>query len=314
MNDSRRITEGALMAGLYLLLLLVHIFLPFIGAFVLIALPVPFIVYTYKHGWKPGAIVFIASIILSSLMATIYSIPVTILMGLGGMFTGWAMHQKRNAYETWAAGSIGFIIGLVIVFASSQLLFNVSWTETVQTTIDQALRNAETMLNNFGGGASEEQLALLEEQVSSWPDLIPSMLAFVGIGLAFIGQWLSYKMINRLEQTKLSFPAFRDFRLPLSLLWYYFFALILDLVITDTDSIWNLAAINLFTLTGSLILLQGFAFIFYYAHIKGKSKALPITAVVLSFLFPMILLYLVRILGIIDIGFSLRERLNGNKK
>ncbi|ELK46868.1 DUF2232 domain-containing protein [Halobacillus sp. BAB-2008] len=55
MNKSRRLTEGALMAGIYLILLLLSLYMPIIGPFMIFVLPVPFAYYAHRHGWKPGA-------------------------------------------------------------------------------------------------------------------------------------------------------------------------------------------------------------------------------------------------------------------
>ncbi|WP_431802195.1 YybS family protein [Halobacillus andaensis] len=311
MNDTRKITEGALMTGSYLLLLLIILFTPgFIGSFFLFILPVPFIFYSYRHGWKPGLLMLAAAMVFSFIFATVFSLPVTLLSGIGGLFLGGAMFKKRSAYETLAAGSLGFIIGLVAVYLISQLFFGLNWADEIRTAIGDAFSTTEGLMNTFGGSeGAEEQLTALQEQFTALPDYLPSILAILGLVYAFISQWLSYKVINRVEGKKFHFPAFRNFNLPISVLWYYFFALIFTFIFNDSDNIWHLAAINVFTLAGAFLVLQGFAFIFYYTHVKEKSKALPILAIVGSLLFPTILLYLVRILGIIDLGFSLRERL-----
>ncbi|WP_163527899.1 YybS family protein [Halobacillus ihumii] len=315
MNDTRRITEGALMTGIYLLVLLLILFLPgIIGSILILTLPIPFVFYTYRHGWKPGGLMLVAVTIFASLFATVFSLPVTLLTGIGGIFVGASMNNKRSAYETWAMGSIGFIIGLVAIYLMSQVLFGVSWTEQIQAALDEAFTITEGMLGTVGGGEqTEEQLEGLRQQMETLPDLIPSILAILGIFYAFISQWASYKLINRVEGKKFHFPAFRNFTLPTSVLWYYFFALIFNFIFAAGDGIGYLAAINVFTLTGALLVVQGIAFIAFYSHVKQKTKALPIIAVIGCVLLPTILLYLVRILGIIDIGFSLRERLQAKK-
>ncbi|MCP3026985.1 YybS family protein [Halobacillus sp. A5] len=314
MNDTRKITEGALMTGTYLLLLLIILFTPpFLGPLFLVILPVPYVFYSYRHGWKSGLLMLAVAVIIPLLFAPVLSL-FTLISGIGGLFIGGAMFNKRNSYETLAMGSIGFIFSLVSVFVISQVLLGINWSEEIRLTFDDAFDTAQSMMNAFGGGAGpEEELTALQEQMASLPDYLPSVLAMVGIVYAFIAQWLSYKVINRVEGKKFHFPHFRHFNLPISVLWYYFFALIFTFVFAESNNIWYLAAINVFTLAGAFLVLQGFAFIFYYTHVKDKSKALPILAIVGSILFPTILLYLVRILGIIDLGFSLRDRLQTKK-
>lgn len=314
MNDTKRITEGALMTGVYLLLLLVIIFTPsIIGAILLFALPVPFIFYSYRYNWKPGVLVLIASLIFTALFATVFSLPATMFAGIGGIFLGSSLHKKRAPYETWAVGSVGFSIGLLSVYLSTQLLFGMNWSEEIRNSLTQAFNLTESMFGSFLSGENQEQLDVLRESIDMLPDLIPSALVTVGIMLAFVAQWLSYKVINRLERKNYRFPAFDQLKLPTAILWYYFIALILNYIVSAEDGVLYLAVINVFVLTGFLLVIQGFSFIFYYAKKKKWSMAIPIVIVVFSLLFPQLLLYLVRILGIIDLGFSLRERIQEKK-
>lgn len=315
MNDTKRITEGALMTGVYLLLLLVIIFIPsLIGALLLLTLPVPFVFYSYRHGWKAGGLMLAASLIFTVLFATVFSLPATILAGLGGIFLGSALHKKQSPYEAWAMGSIGFVVGLLAIYLTTQLLFGMSWTEEIRTTLNESFAMTENMMSGFmTDEQSAAQMDALREQLNRLPDLIPSILVMFGISFAFISQWLTYKVINRVERKRHYFPKFQEFKLPTSILWYYFFSMIFMYMVSEESGIYYLAVFNVFTLTGALLVLQGFSFLFYYARQKKWPKAIPVIVVVVSFLLPQILLYLVRILGIIDIGFTLRERIQEKK-
>ncbi|WP_028784456.1 YybS family protein [Thalassobacillus devorans] len=315
MMGSKQITDGALMTGVYLIMLLINVFVPFIGILVFFALPVPFIIYSYRHGFKPGAFMLLTAVLLSLLAATIYSLPITLLAGVGGLFTGLSLHKKRSPYETLATGTVGFLLGLVSVFLVTQMLFGVNWIDEINTMLDESFAMTEGMMDNVIGEneATEEQMQALQEQVNQFPDIIPSLFAIMALVLAFISQLLSYKILNRMEQKQLKFAKFRDFKLPTSILWYYFFGMIFTWINSDTESMLYLAAINIFIVTGLLIALQGFAFIFYYTHVKKLSKAIPVFTIILTMLLPTVLLYLVRILGIIDLGFSMRNRLKKDK-
>ncbi|MCA0972300.1 YybS family protein [Halobacillus litoralis] len=314
MNDTKRITEGALMTGVYLLLLLVIIFTPsIIGSILILALPVPFIFYSYRYSWKSGALMLVAALIFTLIFATVFSLPATLFAGLGGIFLGGALYQKRTAYETWAVGTVGFSIGFLSIYLSTQLFFGINWSDEIRNSLNSALNVTESMFGGLLTSENQEQLDAFRESLSMLPDLIPSALVLVGIMTAFVAQWLSYKVINRIERNGLRFPPFRELKWPTSILWYYFIALILSYVVTDENGVLYLAVVNIFVLTGFLLVLQGFSFIFYYAEQKKWSKAIPAVIVVVSLLLPQLLLYLVRILGIIDLGFSLRERIERKK-
>lgn len=314
MSRSKVLTDGALLTAIYIVLLLISVFIPAIGLVATFLLPVPFVVFASKYDWKPALIMFVASILFSSLFATVFSIPSTVLMGLGGLMLGSAIHKKLTPYETWARGTLGFIVGLLFIFLTSQLVFNVSWVDEIDSMIDESMQMSKSLMEQFGLEGQEDQLAIMEQQVSMLKDLIPVGVAFIAILLAFISQWISYKVINRLEKKNFSFPPFRDLRLPVSLVWIYFFSLIFMLFDLDPSGLFYQAVNNVLVLAGLLMTIQGFSFIFFYAHQKKKSKAIPIVIVIVTLLLPTILLYLVRILGIIDIGFRLRDRISNDKK
>ncbi|WP_164670541.1 YybS family protein [Virgibacillus doumboii] len=315
MNQSKIIKEGAMLTAIYITLLLIAAFVPVITMIATFLLPVPFVIFAAKHGLKPSVLMFLVAVGLSILFASVFSLPITVLMGIGGIMVGVSIHKKLSAYETWARGTIGFVAGLLFIVVFSQFVFQVNIMSEIDQMINQSLQTSKDLMEQFGlAGQTEEQLELIEQQLGMLTDLIPVIIAFVAILLAFISQWISYKIINRLEKKRLKFPPFRMFRLPVSLVWIYFFSLIFTFFELDTSGTLYLAVNNVLMLTGMLMTLQGFSFIFFYAHHKKMSKAVPIVCVIVTLLIPFLLLYLVRLLGIIDIGFSLRDRLSRDKK
>jgi len=314
MNYSKKITEGALLTAVYIVLLLVVIFVPFIFTFGVFILPIPFIIYASRHNWKPSLMMLLTAILLSLIFATVISLPITLLVGIGGIVIGSAIHQKLSSYETWARGTIGFIIGMVLVILILQFVADVNIYNEMDVVIEDSIAMTKSIISQLGLEQDVElQFDLIEEQMYAFKDLLPSSIALFSILFAFISQWVSYKIINRLDQKQLSFPPFKNFNFPNSLIWIYFFALIFSFVDLDPTSSLYLIVYNALTVSTVLIAIQGFSFVFFYAEHKKIHKAAPISIVIVSLLLPFIFLFLIRIIGIIDLGFSLKARLsNGN--
>lgn len=257
---------------------------------------------------------FIASLLLTALIATLAFLPMTFLAGLGGIAIGTGIRKEVSAYETWARGTLGFIIGLLFVFVFSQVFFSVNLVDELKVIITDSMEISKSIMEQFGTGGQTEQIEeMLLLQIDMLIELLPVGLALTAIVLAFLSQWISYKFINRLENKQLRFPPFRNLRFPTSILWIYFFALFISFFNLNPAGIYYTAVHNLLALTGLLMAVQGFSLIFLYTHHKKITKAVPIFIVVLTLLFPAFLLYFVRILGIIDIGFRLRDRLTSKK-
>ena len=162
---------------------------------------------------------------------------------------------------------------------------------------------------------SEEDLrGIFTEQLDIFMNLVPSFFVFIGVGAAFLVQWLSYKLINRIEKKKLHFPPFRKLRLPVSIIWLYLLVIITSLFDITPSGIFYIGLQNALLILEMLLVVQGFSFIFYFSHHKKWSRTIPVVSVVLTIVFPIFLLYFVRILGIIDIGLNLRDRLEQKDK
>jgi len=314
MNQSKQMTDGALFTGIFILLLLMARFIP---AFIVIAiflLPIPFVLYTFKYSWKPSLLMLAAAILFTLFFETSVTLPLTVLVGIAGILIGTAIHQGLSPYETWGRGAIGFIAGLLFVVLFIQLVLQINWLEEIDIMVNDSMEMSQEIMGQYGITDQTQAQELLKDQIELMQDLFPVVLALIAIVFAFLTQWVSYKLINRLENRQFRFPPFRSLRFPVVIIWVYFVALLFTFIDLDPNSVFYLAVINIFTLTGVLMTIQGLSFIFFYANYKKWSKAIPILSVVLTLLLPFLLLYFVRIIGIIDLGFGLRDRIAQRKK
>ncbi|SET24901.1 Uncharacterized conserved protein YybS, DUF2232 family [Oceanobacillus limi] len=311
MNQSKQLTDGALLTAIFIVLLLIWFFIPITSIFISFALPVPFIIFTAKYDWKPSLIMFIATLIIGTLFATYISIPVVVISAVGGIMIGAAIKRKLTAYETWARGTVGFVVGLLFSLLFTQILLDVNIVDELNNSMETSIDMSQSMMSQLGLEEEliEEQFALVKETLAMIIDLLPMLIVMAAIVQAFISQWISYKVINRMDHKKLQFPKFHHLRFPVSIIWIYFLALVLSLFQSDPDSMLFIGLQNILVLAGFLMVIQGFSFLFFYTHYKRMSKAIPIIVIILTVIFLPLLLPLMRILGIIDIGFGLRDRL-----
>lgn len=317
MNQSKKITDGALLIAIYIALLLIVVFVPFTVLIGLFILPIPFIVYTVRYGFKPSLIMFFVALVLSLIFATAVSLPTTLLSGIVGIVIGSAIHRGLTAYETWAQGTLGYIVGIVSIVLILQLLMDINLYEQFDVMLNDSINMTKTIIDQFGlsGPEVQTQMEMFEEQINTFKDLIPSSIAIISIIFAFITQWFSYKLMNRVERKQLAFPPFKRFNFPVSIIWIYFIALIIGLVDLDPTSGLYVVIVNVIALAMIFFAIQGFSFIYFYADHKKIPKAVPITILVLTFLLPNIFLFIIRIIGIIDLGFSLKKRIaNGSNQ
>ena len=131
--------------------------------------------------------------------------------------------------------------------------------------------------------------------------------------IVFITQLVSFPLLKRFGIKIEKWKSFKDITLPKSLLWYFLVTLLVSMFANPEEGTYLFAAIvNLTYILQFLMVLQGLTFLFYYFDKNGIAKAFAITIALVSFLVP-IFLYIIGILGIIDLGFDLRKGFDKKK-
>src|SRR5699024_526177 len=285
MNKSKQLTEGALLTAVYIVLLLIVFFIPVLQLVGIFVLPVPFAIYAAHHGWKPSIVMAFVALLLTAMFVTFVSLPITLLSAIVCIVIGKGMHRKKYAYDTWARGNVAYVVGFVLILAMLQFVFSIIIFDEINLVIDEMMATLNSITSQLQLGTDvESQLELIEEQMRQFPDLLPSTMVIMSIIYALITQWVSYKVINRLNRENYSFPPFKQLNFTPAIIWLYI-----------------------------LLIIQGFSFIFFIADYKKIHKAVPIGAVVVTLLIPFIFMFLIEITGIIDLGISLKKRISESK-
>src|SRR5699024_2452330 len=131
--------------------------------------PVPFVMYTSKHGFTAGMLMIVVASILAVLLATIatlITLPFTLLAGIGGIAVGSGMYREKNAYETWAQGTIGHIAGFVIVLFLIQVVFQINLFQELDSAMNESMDMIRSVIGQMNLTTDvEEPLELVEEQM-----------------------------------------------------------------------------------------------------------------------------------------------------
>lgn len=308
MKQKQKVTDVIWMFVIYILLLMVTLLIPIVSIVSVFFLPIPFLIYSSKHPISECVPLLIGTLIYSILIIPIFSLPVTLIAASIGLFIGHSIREKYTPYETIMRGAIGFIIGFILSVGLSQSIFDVNWMSAMENQMDQSIEQSEQLLQEVGMERTKEQTELLTEQISVVKDTLPATIMIVGVLFATVVQWISYKILNRKREDKLKFPSFRNLRVPVFVMSIYLVVLIFSLVGLEQGGIPYLIVNNMFVLLSFLILLHGLSFVFYFSYAKKVPVFIPILFTIFVLASP-IFLSLAKILGIIDIGFRLRDRL-----
>ncbi|RSL28778.1 DUF2232 domain-containing protein [Salibacterium salarium] len=312
MQHTRRLTEGAILSGIFIVMLLLSVFVPFLGTILLLFLPLPFIIFVVRYGWKSGLIMAVVTFLLSFLTGTLVGLPFVLLAAGGGVTAGELMRRKKEALMVFSASSIAYIGVLVFLYAGSILILDIDPLASLQDVMRQSTQQAESMLESLGQEASED-MAVWQDMISQIVKIGPLLIVFTGIGFALLTQLIAQFVLQRLQMEIEPFPPLRKWDFPRSLLWYYLVVSIIYWIGVEEGTVMDLVTWNLFPLLEVAMAVQGFTVVFHYCYIKSVPKIFPVILIIFGIVSPFVLL-LARILGIIDLGFQLKKRLESDTK
>ena len=224
------------------------------------------------------------------------------------------MHAKKRAYEIWAQGTLGFVAGLVAVLAILQFVLSINIFDQIDAFVIETTDMMRSITEQLQmGNQYDSQITILKEQMLEFKNLIPASLAITGMLFAVIGQWCSYKVLNRIEQTNYRFPPFKKLNFPVAVIWIYFITILLSLLNLDHDSGFYIVIANATALLVVLIIIQGFSFIFFFADYKNIHPVCSDYNCFCYIVIAVLFVFLVEMIGIIDLGFALKKKLNEKK-
>ena len=308
MSLSKKLRDGAGATILFILLLVLTIYVPIIGWVSVFLLPVPLTFFTNRAGWKTGLGVFICSFLLATFFIPSFAYIIIVGLLLAGLVMGELLRRKGTVFSLLLGGTLSNIVILLIAYGVASKIHSiniVSWlTSDLIKNYDLTVK-----MNPYFSGNTTEQLNMIRQAMVSLGQLIPAFLVIVAFTYAFLMEIIYGFILKWLRVPFPKWPPIREWRFPRNVMWYYFLAVIIMLAYgTVSESQLKMVAFNVMVILEWVMAIQGFACVFFYFHQKKKGRLIPILITIFSLLLPPVL-YIVRLLGIIDLGFDLRSRI-----
>lgn len=309
MKNIRKLTEGAILLAVFSVLLLITFYIPVIGMVINLFLPVPFMLFAAKNDWKSTAVFVIASLLLSFLVGSILSLPITIPYGLTGAVMGMLIQKRKNSITIFISGSMVFLANFIVIYIVSIYFFHVDMIQQMIDLVRSSMNMSADMVKKMGQpGDYKKMLDQMNSGLNLVKTLIPTLFVITSFFAVMIIQVVSFPILKRFGVKYENWKAFRDISLPRSLLWYYLFTMAASLLVhPQVGTYWHSALLNLTYILFFLMVIQGFSLLFFFFHQRRMAKSASIPIAIISFVIPF-LLYIVGILGIMDLGFDLRKR------
>ncbi|MDQ0220956.1 YybS family protein [Peribacillus cavernae] len=313
MNNGRKIAEGGALLALYSILLFLTVQVPFLGAVLLFFLPVPFILTAVKQKltWSIGFL--FAACLLAALFGTIFAIPMALITGLTGITIGYLLKRDKPAFIIYISAVLTFLAGVLVLYGVSVWFLGINYLQDFTEVLRESIDKSFEIMTAIGQEPQESVQKSLYASIDMLDTILPALLivsSMVMVALFFLA---SHPILKRFSERKVSWSPLRELQLPKSLLWYYLITMITTYFLKpEENSFFFMAVANLLVILQLLMLLQGYSLLFFFSYIKGWAKPVPITILVISLFLPLFQ-SIIRILGILDLGFSFRETLQKKK-
>ncbi|HFK1475754.1 TPA: YybS family protein [Bacillus paranthracis] len=311
MKQARFITEGAALLAIYVMLLFISMYVPILGTVVTFALPLPFILLTIRYKISNAFVIFTAALFITVIVSQPMNLVKTTMFGLIGIVLGHMYKKQKKPVEILMAGTLAYLIGIMLIYVASIKFFNIDLMKQMQNMFNESMAQSEKIVTAAGMPISKEQKELFAQFNDVLQTLFPSLLVMVSVCFSWITVMISGSVLRKLKHDVIPWPKFKDIQLPKSIVWYYVvFILLSTFIKVEPTSYLHMVFSNLYVIFALLLVLQGLTFIAFLAHSKGFTKGVPIISFIACMFIPM-LFPLVTILGIIDLGISLRSKIGG---
>lgn len=214
------LTEGAILLALFTVLTLMTLYLPLIGAFLMVFLPLPFILYSVRHGIKAAVTLMAASILITLLVGSLFALPLSLTYAISGIVMGY-FYKKKQTSGALIGGTIAFLISFVVMYAASAAFFQIDPIKEATGSMDETIEMARSMMAAIGQEANEAAINQIEEQMKYIGYLIPSVLVSVSFIFALLSHAATIPVLKRLKIQVVPLKPFREWKLPTSIVWYY---------------------------------------------------------------------------------------------
>ncbi|MGN4212207.1 YybS family protein [Bacillus pacificus] len=293
------------------MLLFISMYVPILGTVVTFALPLPFILLTIRYKLSNAFVIFTAAFLIVVFVSQPIGLVKTVVFGLMGIVLGCMYKKQRKPLEILITGSLAYLISIMLIYVASIKFFNIDFIKQIQNMFNKSVVQSEKIASVAGMPISKEQKELFVQMNDILQTVFPSILVMVSVCLSWITIIISGSALKKLKHDVIPWPKFKDIQLPKSIVWYYvIFILLSTFIKVEPTSYLHMVFSNLYVIFALLLVLQGLTFITFLAHSKGFKKGVPIISFIACMFIPM-LFPLVTILGIIDLGISLRSKIGG---
>lgn len=243
------------------------------------------------------AVIFLLTGGMGSVLIAIFFLVPAIVMG-------YMYNRQYPAHIVIFTGIMTIIVEILLSFTVASM--------AGMNTIAEAevyMRGNLSLMKDVMGPQFDE--ALIDDYIFLMTQLIPMFMIVFAVYFSLITHWLGRLTLKQAGFELPSLPPVRTWTLPKTVVWLYIGLMLINFLFdTRGSSMLTMAMLNLVFILTIAFCVQGVSFLYHVVHVKGWNKALPIVGIVVCLYNPT----LFSMLGVFDIIFDLRSKIQGNNQ
>lgn len=291
------------------LLLLLSLLTP-LRIFTVFLLIVPGVVLFSSLPFK-GFLVHVIPVLLIIALQDVYLLLPAIYFLIPALLMGRIYKKGAPAFQALMTGTGVILAELLVVLLIATYTFGFDLSQYLR---DQAAISANLVQQILSGNPMLPGMNWTAEDTQRLGTMmigkVPYVLILTSFLLAVITHALARPALSSLDVPVRKMKPAREWRLPRALIWYYLLAIVFEWMAMSSDSSWVQAvAVSMLPLIHACFIIQTIGFIYFWTHSRKMS---PVIALLLSLV--VLVFQPLRIIGIIDLAFPLREAITRSKK
>lgn len=303
--------EAGILAAIAIVMALVSMYVPVIGAFVNFLWPLPIVICGMRNGLKWSVMsLIVAGVIVSIIISPLQAFFLVAIFGLLGLILGECMRRRFSPMKLMAYGSVGAVLALVINIALSFMVLGINPVDMMFTAFHDSLNQLAAYYRESGMSEDEVKQAVAgyAEMLRMMRIIMPGAFLLSAPALAFVNYIAAKKILGKLGEHFEDFPPFINLQIPGWVLWPYAISLFaVTYFYQNNQQHWMYdVSVNVQTVCSFALVLQGIALIYWFVHKHNKPSWWAGAATVLLFLIPIFSQVMVYV-GAFDIVFDFRK-------
>lgn len=303
--------QAGILAAVAIVMALISMYVPVLGAFVNFVWPLPIIICGCRHGLKWSIMtLLVATIIIAMIISPVNAFFLAAIFGLLGLILGECMRRHLPPMKMMFYGSIGAVIALILNIVLSFWVLGMNPIDMMFSSFHESLGQLAMYYREHGMSEVEIKkiVAEYEELLRMMKIIMPGAFLLCAPLMAFVNYMAAKKILTKLGETFEAFPPFTMLTIPGWVLWPYGLSLLAVTYYYQTDqSSWMyLLSVNIQTVCSFLFVFQGIVLLYWFIDKHRKPRWWANVGLVLMFAVPIFSQIMVYV-GAFDVVFDFRK-------